>query len=86
MTDDDIITVQTRVMREAFRKPDLGFVPEQELRDIFGIDSVQFVTLILSLEEQFNVLLPEDQVDQLSTVQSLFNLIKATLAKSGAAA
>jgi acyl carrier protein len=48
---------------------------------MFGIDSVLFVTLILTIEERFAVLLPEDKVDELSTVQSLFDLVKATAAK-----
>jgi len=86
MTDDDIIEILTRVMRQAFRKPDLEFAPRQELRDIFGIDSVQFVTLMLTLEEQFDVLLPEDRVDQLSTVQSLFDLIRDVIARTEGAA
>jgi acyl carrier protein len=79
MTDSQIIAVLVEVMREAFRKPTLEFNLDQRLQDIFGIDSVQFVTLILSLEERFAVLLPEDQIDKLTTVQSLFNLIKATV-------
>jgi len=82
MTEADIAETLLRIMRDAFRRPNLDFVPDQPLREIFGIDSVQFVTLIMSLEEEFGLLLPEDKVDQLSTVQSLFDLLQATIAAS----
>jgi acyl carrier protein len=81
LTDAEIITILVEVMREAFLKPDLQFEPNTQLRDIFGIDSVQFVTLILTLEERFAVMLPEDKVDQLTSVQSLFDLIKTTVSQ-----
>lgn len=81
MSDDELIDILTGVMREAFRKPSLAFQGDIELRALFGIDSVQFVTLILSIEERFSVLLPEDRVDQLTTVQSLLDLVKWSLAQ-----
>jgi len=77
MTDSDLIDILVEVMRTAFRRPSLNFEPDERLRDLFGIDSVQFVTLILTLEERFGVLLPEDRVDQLTTEQSLLDLIKS---------
>ncbi len=80
MTDPEIVAVMLDVMREAFRKPSLEFRPDDQLRDFFGIDSVQFVTLILTLEERFGVELPEEKIDRLTTSQSLFDLIKETIA------
>jgi acyl carrier protein len=80
MTDDEIITSMTQVMREAFRKPDLAFEADRHMRDIFGLDSVQFVTLILSLEERFSTIFPEEKVDRLTTVGSLFALVRTSIA------
>lgn len=77
MTEVEMRDILTDVMRKSFRKPNIEFMPAQELREIFGIDSVQFVTLILTLEERFAMLLPEDKVDQLTTVQSLVDLLKS---------
>jgi len=79
LTDSQIIAVLIEVMRDSFRKPDLTFNPEDRLRDMFGIDSVLFVALILSIEQRFSIMLPEDGVDQLTTVGSLFQLVKKTV-------
>lgn len=86
MNDNEILATLTDVMREAFRAPTLEYDEEQELRSIFGTDSVQFVTLILTLEEKFSTMFPESEVDQLTTVGSLFELVRRTLPQHAGAA
>jgi acyl carrier protein len=80
VSDDQIKHELLEVMREAFRKPALEFTPDLHMREIFGIDSILFVTLILSVEEKFDVMLDEERVDQLSDMNSLLALVRDSMA------
>jgi acyl carrier protein len=85
MTDDQIVQQLVAAMREVFKLPNIGYVPEQNLRDFFGFDSVQFVSLILLLEERFGVTFAEPEVDSINVVGDLFRLLRAKRPASAAA-
>jgi acyl carrier protein len=76
VTDDQVATDLTETMRSVFKQPDIAFEPERELRDIFGLDSVQFVQLILAIEVQFGITLDEDEVDRIERIGDLFTVVR----------
>jgi acyl carrier protein len=82
VTDDQIAADLTATIRTVFKQPDIAFEPDRELRDIFGLDSVQFVQLVLTIEEQFGITLDEDEVDRMERIGDLFNVVKKKVASS----
>lgn len=51
-------------------------MPTDELKDDFGLDSLKMVEMLLVLEETFDILINESDMDpeKLSTVQDLYDL------------
>lgn len=49
---------------------------ESSLRDDFGIDSLQAVTMVLRLEEAFDIEVADEELEQLRTVGDLIRLIE----------
>jgi acyl carrier protein len=80
VTDEQIAADLIATIRTVFKQPDIKFEPERELRDIFGLDSVQFVQLILMVEEQFGITLDEDEVDRMERIGDLFDVVKKKVA------
>lgn len=56
------------------------------LRDHLGLDSVDVVSIVSQIERRFRIRLSHQELEQLSTVGSLLDLIQAKLAKSPHAA
>ena len=52
-------------------KPDASFV------DDLGADSLDTVELVMALEEEFGVEIPDDDAENIKTVQDAINYIKA---------
>ena len=51
--------------------------PSKSFTDDLGADSLAIVELVLALEEQFGVKIPDDEVDGIKTVGDAVNFIKA---------
>jgi acyl carrier protein len=79
MTDDELIAKLVEAMREAFQQPAIAYAADQNLRDFFGFDSVQFVNLILALEEQLGVSFGEAEIDSIFVVGDIFRLLRGKL-------
>jgi acyl carrier protein len=79
MTDEQVVLRLTEAMREAFQQPKIDYVADQNLRDFFGFDSVQFVNLILMLEERLGVSFGEAEVDSIYVVGDIFRLLRGKL-------
>jgi len=80
VTDDDLVQALATAMREAFAQPRIAYLAEQNLRDFFGFDSVQFVNLILLLEERLGVSFGEAEIDSIFVVGDIFRLLRGKLA------
>lgn len=65
----DIIVEQLSVEREKV-------VPAASFIDDLGADSLDLVELIMALEEGFDVVIPDDDAEKLSTVQGVLDYIK----------
>jgi acyl carrier protein len=85
MTDAQIIEQLLLAMHEVFKLPNIEFAAGQNLRDFFGFDSVQFVSLILLLEERFGVTFAEPDVDSINVVGDLFRLLRGKVPATAAA-
>lgn len=54
-------------------------VPEASFIDDLGADSLDIVELIMSMEEEFGIEIPEEEVEGLTTVGAAAEYIKANI-------
>jgi acyl carrier protein len=81
MTDEEIYRGLTEVFHEVFGDDSLAIKPETTAADIEGWDSFKMVTIILAVEQHFDVRLRSREVDKLKQVGDLAELVKSK--KSG---
>ena len=65
------------ILREQLNIDESEIVPEASFIDDLGADSLDIVELIMSMEEEFGLEIPEDEVESLSTVGAAVEYIKA---------
>ena len=51
-------------------------VPEASFADDLGADSLDLVELIMAMEEQFDVSIPDEDAEKIATVQDAIDYIK----------
>jgi acyl carrier protein len=54
-------------------------VPEASFIDDLGADSLDLVELIMSMEEEFDIEIPDEDAEQLVTVQDAINYLETHL-------
>jgi acyl carrier protein len=52
-------------------------VPEASFVDDLGADSLDLVELIMSMEEEFDIDIPDEEAEKLVTVQDVFDFVAA---------
>lgn len=52
-------------------------VPEASFKDDLGADSLDLFEMVMSLEDEFDVSIPTDDLEKLVTVQDVINYIEA---------
>lgn len=55
-------------------------VEASNIQDDLGVDSLDAVDLIMALEDEFDIEIPEDQVKNIKTVGDIVKLIEDTMA------
>mmetsp|Transcript_4015 Transcript_4015/g.10179 ORF Transcript_4015/g.10179 Transcript_4015/m.10179 type:complete len:112 (+) Transcript_4015:119-454(+) len=57
--------------------PDGAFEDSASFMDDLGADSLDAVELIMSLEEEFEIEIPDDEVEGITTVQAAIDFVKS---------
>jgi acyl carrier protein len=52
-------------------------VPEASLLDDLGADSLDVVELVMALEEEFSIEVPDDDVENIRTIQDIVQYVEA---------
>ena len=55
-------------------------IPEANLLDDLGADSLDVVELAMTLEEEFSIEVPDEELEKIRTVQDIVNYIGAVAA------
>ena len=76
MTDAEIYAGLTEVFHEAFGDDSLVLTPQTAADQVPGWDSVKMVSIILGVEQHFDVRLRSREVDRLRNVGDLADLVK----------
>jgi acyl carrier protein len=53
--------------------------PEASVVDDLGADSLDVVELIMALEEEFNVEIPDEEAEKIKNVQDIFTYLESAL-------
>ena len=65
------------IIAEQLNIDESEIVPEAAFLDDLGADSLDIVELIMSMEEEFGMEIPEDDIESLSTVGAAVEYIKS---------
>ncbi len=65
-----------KIICEQLDVPEKDVVPEASFVDDLGADSLDQVELIMAMEEEFDVSIPDEDAEKIATVQDAINYIK----------
>lgn len=51
---------------------------DDNIREVFGIDSFDFLQLIIGIDKEFGITTPEEDYGKITTLRSLIAYVKAT--------
>lgn len=58
--------------------------PEASFLDDLGADSLELTELVLAVEEEFDIKIPDEEIEQLTTVDRVLNYVQSRLRSQGA--
>lgn len=73
---DPILDKIKGIIAEQLDVPEADVSPEKSFTDDLQADSLAIVELVLALEEEFNIKIPDDKVDSIKTVGDAVQYIK----------
>ena len=67
------------MLAEALNLPLEKVTPDAKIVDDLGADSLDVVELLSQLEEEYGIIIPDDQAENLATVADVANAIEALM-------
>ena len=67
------------MLAEALNLPLEKVTPDAKIVDDLGADSLDVVELLSQLEEEYGIIIPDDQAENLATVSDVANAIEALM-------
>ena len=61
---------------DIFEEPEEKIRPQTNRDDIKGWDSLGTLTLMARLDEEFGIILPEEKLTEMNSVQDILNILK----------
>ena len=68
-----------KIICEQLDVPEEDVVPEASFVDDLGADSLDQVELIMAMEEEFDVSIPDEDAEKIGTVQDAIDYIKGAI-------
>ncbi|RLE06627.1 acyl carrier protein [Candidatus Aerophobetes bacterium] len=76
MTKDEILKKVKEITSEQLGVDDSQITPEAKFVDDLGADSLDTVELVMALEEEFDLEIPDEEAEKLTTVQKVVDYIE----------
>ena len=70
------------IIAEQLDQDDSDIVPEASFIDDLGADSLDLVELVMHMEEEFDVEIPDEEAENIRTVRDAINYIQQHLTKA----
>jgi acyl carrier protein len=78
MTRDEIASKLTEVVRKEKEIPEDKLTPETPLADA-GIDSLDALTILFAIEEEFKISIPDDKAKTIRTFGDMIDVVASEL-------
>lgn len=76
MSQDDILSQVTKIVVEQLEVEESEVTAESNFVNDLGADSLDTVELVMALEEEFEIEIPDEAAEGITTVQEAVNYIK----------
>jgi len=73
----DVDAKVKKIISEQLGVPESDVKPEASFVNDLGADSLDTVELVMALEEEFSVEIPDEDAEKIATVQNAIDFIKA---------
>jgi acyl carrier protein len=73
----DIVAKVKKIISEQLGVPEADVKPEASFVNDLGADSLDTVELVMALEEEFGVEIPDEDAEKIATVQNAIDYITA---------
>jgi len=80
MSQDDIFTRVQKIVAEQLEVEKSEVKPEANFANDLGADSLDTVELVMALEEEFDIEIPDEAAEGITTVQASVDFISSQLA------
>lgn len=81
MTREAIFERLVTLIREQRQDSSLDVTPHLSLKDDLGVDSIELVEFIINIEDDFNIEIPDDEVDNMTSMEDLLDYLQGKLNK-----
>ena len=81
MTRDEIAAKLVELVKQEKDIPDEKLTPETVLADA-GIDSLDALTILFSIEEEFKISIPDDRAKAIKTFGDMIDVVQSLIAAS----
>jgi acyl carrier protein len=78
-SEEQVIKKVIEIICEQLDVDEKDVVPEASFVDDLGADSLDQVELIMAMEEEFDVSIPDEEAEKIATVQDAIDYIKRTM-------
>ena len=68
-----------KLIEDKFGINSKDYTDESSFKEDLGCDSLDIVDLIMDVEREFNIAIPDSDIDQISTVKGLINYVEGRL-------
>jgi acyl carrier protein len=80
MSQDDILQKVRKIVSEQLSVEETEVAPESSFANDLGADSLDTVELVMALEEEFDIEIPDEAAEGIGTVQAAVDYIKQKVA------
>ena len=77
--NDDVFARFRKCAVEVLSVEEGAVVPDAKFGDDLDADSLDLVELVMALEEEFDIAVPEDELEGVETVQNAYDLVAGKL-------
>lgn len=79
---EDIQKLVTQIITDKLGIPESEVTPDASFVRDLGIDSLDYAELVMEFEQTFNIKIPDDDAEKMSTIGNAVNYIKSKIDKA----
>lgn len=77
MAREDVVTALKEVLVDKLKVDADSVTEEANLFDDLGLDSIDLMTVVMAIEERFEIEVPDDELEDVTTISQAADLLSA---------